>query len=250
MIARAINSRLGKLGLLMTGIVLILAIMGPFVAPHDPNVFMGAPFQPSNSKLLLGADVLGRDVLSRVLAGGYRTILLSLLATVMGVAGGALLGMVAGYTKGSTDEIIMRTLDVALAFPQMILALLLLSILGADAWLIVIVVAVIHLPQVARVVRAATLRVTGEDYVLHARVIGMNRRRILLSQVLPNVSGPLLVELGLREGGDMARDEAADHQVGLLRPAMMRTEVEAAAARIQRRGIVFGHSALALGAGI
>lgn len=198
MIARAVNSRLGKLGLLMTGVVLILAIMGPFVAPHDPNVFMGAPFQPSNSKLLLGADVLGRDVLSRVLSGGYRTILLSLLATVMGVAAGALLGMVAGYTKGSTDEIIMRTLDVALAFPQMILALLLLSILGADAWLIVIVVAVIHLPQVARVVRAATLRVTGEDYVLHARVIGMNRRRILLSQVLPNVSGPLLVELGLR----------------------------------------------------
>jgi peptide/nickel transport system permease protein len=106
--------------------------------------------------------------------------------------------MIAGYVKGRIDEAIMRSLDVALAFPQMILALLLLSILGAEAWLIVLVVAAIHLPQVARVVRAATLRVTGEDYVLHAQAIGMSRRKILLSQVLPNISGPLLVELGLR----------------------------------------------------
>lgn len=198
MISRAVTSRVGKLGLFMTGLVVILAAIGPFIAPHDPNVFLGTPFQSSNGKLLIGGDVLGRDVLSRVLSGGYRTILLSLLATVLGVAGGSLLGMIAGYSKGSTDEVIMRTLDVALAFPQMILALLLLSILGADPWLMVLVVAAVHLPQVARVARAATLRVTGEDYVLHAKAIGMDRRRILLSQVLPNISGPLLVELGLR----------------------------------------------------
>lgn len=198
MIWKVATSKSGRLGLLMAGLVVLLAAIGPFIAPNDPNTFLGTPFQPANHHLLLGGDVLGRDVLSRVLSGGYRTILLSLLATGLGVAGGATLGMAAGYRKGAVDEVIMRSLDVALAFPQMILALLLLSILGAEPWLIVLVVAAIHLPQVARVARAATLRVAGEDYVLHVQAIGMGRLRILISQVLPNISGPLLVELGLR----------------------------------------------------
>ena len=198
MMLLAVRSSSGAAGAILAGCVVLAAVAGPFVAPYDPNVFVGAPFQPATHEMLLGADVLGRDVLSRLLWGGYRILLMSLLATVLGVAGGAVLGMVAGYWANRADEFIMRTLDVALAFPQMILALLLLSIMGSAPWLVVAVVAAIHLPQVARVMRAATLRVASEDYILHARAINMARGRVLFSQILPNVSTPLLVEFGLR----------------------------------------------------
>ena len=176
MIRTAARSLSGRIGLLLAGSVVLLAAVGPFLAPYDPDVFVGSPFQPSTLQLLFGADVLGRDVLSRVLSGGYRILLMSLCATLLGVSGGAILGMMAGYGGGKIDEIIMRSLDVALAFPQMILALLLLSIMGSDAWLVIAVVAAIHMPQVARVVRAATLRVSREDYVQHVRAIGINER--------------------------------------------------------------------------
>jgi peptide/nickel transport system permease protein len=189
---------LGAIGLAFTAAVVVLALAGPFVAPFSPEEFVGAPFQPPDGTLLLGADVLGRDALSRVLCGGYRTLGLAAVATLLGVAAGAFLGMAAGFLKGATDEAIMRLLDVALAFPQMIFALLFLSILGSDPWLVVLIVAAVHAPQVARVARAGTLRVAGEDFVRHAEAIGTPPLRILVREILPNISVPLLVELGLR----------------------------------------------------
>jgi peptide/nickel transport system permease protein len=194
----ALRSRLGQVGLGLAALVIVIALGGPLVAPYAPEVFIGAPFQPANSTMLLGADVLGRDVLSRVLTGGYRTLGLAAAATLLGVAAGAILGMAAGFFRGAADEAIMRLLDVALAFPQTIFALLFLSILGSDPWLIAVIVAAIHMPQVARVARAGTLRVASEDFVRHAEAIGMSPMRILLTEILPNISVPLLVELGLR----------------------------------------------------
>ncbi|MBL8580926.1 MAG: ABC transporter permease [Rhizobiaceae bacterium] len=189
---------LATVGIACVGFVAFLALAGPFLSPYSPEEFVGAPFQPPGGTLWLGADALGRDALSRVLSGGYRTLGLAAVATVLGVAAGALLGMAAGFLKGTADEAIMRLLDVALAFPQMIFALLFLSILGSDPWLVVLVVAAVHAPQVARVARAGTLRVAGEDFVRHAEAIGTPPLRILLREILPNISVPLLVELGLR----------------------------------------------------
>jgi len=194
----ALRSWVGRVGLLLAGIVIAIALAGPFIAPHAPEVFIGAPFQPPNAALPLGADVLGRDVLSRVLAGGYRTLGLAAVATLLGVAIGAMLGMAAGFLKGAADESIMRLLDVALAFPQIIFALLFLSILGSAPWLVTLIVAAVHVPQVARVARAGTLRIASEDFVRHAEAIGMSPLRILVTEILPNISVPLLVELGLR----------------------------------------------------
>jgi peptide/nickel transport system permease protein len=193
-----LRSRIGQVGLVLAGFVIAAALIGPFLAPVAPEAFVGAPFQPPSFAMPLGADVLGRDVLSRVLAGGYRTLGLAAVATLLGVAVGALLGMTAGFLKGVADEGIMRLLDVALAFPQTIFALLFLSILGSELWLVALIVAAIHVPQVARVARAGTLRIAGEDFVRHAEAIGMNPLRILLGEILPNLSVPLLVELGLR----------------------------------------------------
>lgn len=192
------TSGAGTIGLILAGLVIGLALIGPFVAAHAPVEFVGAPFQKPSADLPLGADILGRDVLSRVLSGGWQILGLAAVATLLGVAAGALLGMAAGFVKGILDEITMRLLDVALAFPQIIFALLFVSIIGPEIWLIGLVVAAIHAPQVARVARAATLRVSEEDFVRFAETIGMSRLKIMTREILPNVLAPLMVELGLR----------------------------------------------------
>jgi peptide/nickel transport system permease protein len=197
-LGRAIRTGRGAVGLALGGFVVLVAVVGPFVKPHDPYAFVGAPFARPGPGMVLGADILGRDVVSRTLAGGYEILLLALIATALGVTVGAALGITAGYLKGAVDEVTMRILDVALAFPQIILALLLVSIVGPKLWLIALAVAAIHAPQVARVVRAATLRVAEEDYVRYTEAIGMVRVRIMASEILPNVITPILVEFGLR----------------------------------------------------
>jgi peptide/nickel transport system permease protein len=178
--------------------VLLLVVVGPFVAPNSPIDFIGVPFESPSSYAPLGTDIVGRDVLSRVLSGGTVILSLSAIATLLGVLTGGMLGIGAGYFKGLVDDVIMRTLDVLLAFPQTILALLFVSVLGTSFVLIALLVAAIHAPQVARVIRAAALRVAGEDFVEYARGIGASPLKIMVREIAPNVVGPLLVELGLR----------------------------------------------------
>ena len=196
---RWVFSNAGALwGAALTALVLILVAVGPYVAPNSPVDFVGAPFDPPSATALLGTDILGRDVLSRVLSGGTVILSLSAIATLLGVAMGGLLGIGAGYFRGTADEVIMRLLDVLLAFPQTILALLFVSVLGSSFMLIAVLVGAIHTPQVARVIRAAALRVSGEDFVKFAKGIGASPLKIMTREIAPNVLGPLLVETGLR----------------------------------------------------
>ena len=196
---RWVFSNAGALwGAALTALVLILVAVGPYVAPNSPVDFVGAPFDPPSATALLGTDILGRDVLSRVLSGGTVILSLSAIATLLGVAMGGLLGIGAGYFRGTADEVIMRLLDVLLAFPQTILALLFVSVLGSSFLLIAVLVGAIHTPQVARVIRAAALRVSGEDFVKFAKGIGASPLKIMTREIAPNVLGPLLVETGLR----------------------------------------------------
>ncbi len=195
---RAAATGRGRFGLVLVASVAIVGFVGPLVAPHSPTDLAGAPFDSPSSTFLLGTDLLGRDALSRILAGGLAILALAIIATVLGVAAGVVLGLTAGYVKGRIDDVIMRALDVALAFPQIILALLFVSIVGPKLWLICLTVAAIHAPQVARVTRSATLRIAEEDYVQHMEALGAARRTILFGDVLPNVVSPVLVESGLR----------------------------------------------------
>ena len=168
------------------------------MAPKSPTAFVGLPYAGPSSEAWLGTDGIGRDVLSRVLWGGREILALALLATAIGIVVGTALGTTAGYVKGALDEAIMRTLDVALAFPQIILALLLVSIIGPQLWLVCLAVAAIHAPQVARVARAATLRTVEQDHVKYAEAFGIPRRRVILGEVVPNIISPVMVEVGLR----------------------------------------------------
>lgn len=195
---RVLSQPAAKLGFVLTGIVLVLAVLGPFVVPawtgHTPNSFAGKPFQGG----IFGTDNLGRDVLSRFLAGGWRLLLYSALATVLGVGLGAVLGMLAALRRGWLDAVIMRCGDVLLAIPQLVFALLAVTVLGPQGWVLVLVIGVTHAPRVARVIRAATSGVVAEDYVLASQMYAVPQWKILTRDVVPNIMGPLMVEVGLR----------------------------------------------------
>ncbi|HKG38707.1 MAG TPA: ABC transporter permease [Conexibacter sp.] len=183
------------------GIVLAIvgiALLGPVFAPHSPTAFVGPPNSTAVPGLPFGTDALGRDVLSRFLYGGRSVLALSVLATVLGVGLGVAIGLTAAYRRGRVDELLMRTSDVFMAFPQIVFGLLLVSVLGPKLWLLVLAVAVTHAPRVARVMRGAALEVVERDYVKAAEAVGEKGSRIVLGELLPNVTGPLLVEIGLR----------------------------------------------------
>jgi len=180
------------------GLVVAVAVVGPFVAPHSSTASIVAPFADPSRQALLGGDLLGRDVLSRVLDGGWVLLAMAAAATALGVSIGTASGIAAGYLQGRPDGFIMRTVDVLLAFPQLVFALLLVSIIGPKLWLVIVAVGLSHAPQVARVMRAATLDVSERDFVKATELLGVKRRRIMAEEILPNLISPLMVEIGLR----------------------------------------------------
>lgn len=184
-------------GLIITGLVVLVALIGPWLAPHGEHSIVGKPFTESGS--FLGTDYLGQDVLSRVLSGGRSILLIALLATVLGMVLGILIGLVAAYAGGWIDEVVMRLNDVALAFPQILLALLVLATVDQPkAWMIIILVGVSHAPRAARVARGVALGLVTRDFVTAAEALGESRIRVVLAEVLPNMNAPLLAEAGLR----------------------------------------------------
>ena len=178
----------------LAGLALIAAA-APILAPHDPEAMevrgvLGAP------SLLhpFGSDVLGRDVLSRVLYG----LRVSLLVSVSAVAAATLiavpLGLLAGYFGNWADTAISRTLDMLLVLPAMLLAITLIAILGPGSTVAALAIAVIYLPILARVMRTSTLVVTRNDYVAGARARGASHLRVLISHIAPNALGPVIVQ--------------------------------------------------------
>jgi peptide/nickel transport system permease protein len=197
-LALAARSRRGRIGLVILVLIVAFAMFGPFFAPHSPTESLTEPLLKPKSGYPLGTDFLGRDVLSRVMAGGRVLLVMALCATAGGVTVGAILGVTAAYVRGATDGLIMRTVDIILAFPQLVFALLLVSVVGPKTWLIVIAVGFTHAPPVARVLRSSALDVTERDFVKSIELEGVAGHRIMRNEILPNLVSPLMVEIGLR----------------------------------------------------
>lgn len=193
-----------KIGLAIVLLLVGIAVVGPFFAPYAPDapVLRGEqfalPFDPPSDIARLGADNLGRDVLSRFLWGGRSVLALSALATALGVAIGLAAGLVSAYSRGVLDDVLMRGMDVILAFPQLVFALVLVATVGPKLWLVVLAVGITTGPRVARVTRGAAAEVVERDFVRAAESLGELRRRILFGEVLPNITSPLVVEASLR----------------------------------------------------
>ena len=199
LLARMMRQRQAKVGLVLTLAVLLVALAGPLLLPwltgHTSTEFTGRPFTDTG---MFGTDNLGRDVLSRFLDGGLRLIIYAALATALGMVVGVAVGMTAAYSRGRVDALIMRGNDVLLALPQLVFALLAITVLGPQGWVLVVVIGITHAPRIARVTRSATASVITEDYIRASEMYAVPKWKILLTEVLPNITGPLMVELGLR----------------------------------------------------
>ena len=187
-----------KVGVGLLLFLVAVAVFGPFFAPHDPAAFVGAPYSKPSSNALLGTDTLGRDVLSRFLWGGRSILGMSLAATAIGLVSGVTIGLIAAYSRGRLDDVLMRLMDVILAFPSIVLALVAVSTAGPQIWLIVLVVGLTTMPRVARVIRGSSAEIVERDFVQAAEALGEPRRKILMGELLPNITSPLMVEASLR----------------------------------------------------
>ena len=197
-LASALHYTRTRIGLGIVAAIVLVAVAGPLVAPHSPTEFVAVPNSGPSSAATFGADALGRDVLSRFLHGGRTVLWLAAAATLLGVVVGTVVGLVAAYARGWVDDVLMRANDVMLAFPQIIFVLLAVSAIGPKLWLIVLTVGATHAPRVARVMRGAAQEVVERDFIKAAEAVGEKRLRIVFGELLPNVTSPLLVEIGLR----------------------------------------------------
>ncbi len=198
-LSAALRTRRGLISAGLALLVLAIAFLGPFV-PGSPTDFAAPPFSDSSvsGAGVFGTDVLGRSVLHRVLHGGQYLMILAFLATAVAVGSGAIIGVVAAYRRGFVENLLMRGVDVVLAIPQLVFALLLLSLIGPQWWLLILAVGLSQAPQTARVMYGAAQAVTEKDFVKAVAVWGVPTRSILARHVLPNLTTPLMVELGLR----------------------------------------------------
>lgn len=187
-----------RIGLALVVALVLVAILGPLVAPFGPGEFVAAPNSPPGPGYPFGTDRLGQDVLSRFLYGGSEILLLAGISTLLGVGIGAAIGLAVAYSRGRIGEIVMGLMDLLLAFPQILLALLVIALAGPSFWLIVFTVAITTMPRVARVIRGTALPVVERDFVSAAEALGESRWRVITGELLPNVTGTLLVELNLR----------------------------------------------------
>jgi peptide/nickel transport system permease protein len=188
-------------GMVALAFIMLGAVAAPWIAGHTPMaVDLEAPLRPPGSGHYFGTDDLGRDVFSRVLYGGRYALGLSVVSASWAAVAGTALGVFAGYHGGSVDGVVMRIVDVLLAFPAFLLGLALMAAVGPSLVNIVAVLAFTRMPRFARLLRGATLSVKAAEYVTAARAAGSTGGRIVVKHVLPNCLGPAMVFISLDLG--------------------------------------------------
>jgi len=193
------RNRVAVIGLVLIILEIIVALAAPWVAPYDPlDQSVREALKPPSPQHLLGTDDLGRDLLSRIIYGARISLRVGLIAAGIAGIGGVFIGAVAGFRGGGLDEVIMRLVDILLAFPGMLLALTIIAVLGPGLFNVMIAVGIGSIPSFTRVARGQTLSVKEEDYVLSARVVGCSDMRIIFHYIVPNVLPTVIVLTTLR----------------------------------------------------
>jgi peptide/nickel transport system permease protein len=185
-------------GAAIVALIVLLALAAPFVAPSDPlaqHVAAGA--QAPSAAHWFGTDKLGRDVFSRVVYGARISIRIGFVAVGLAITAGTLVGLIAGYAGGATEAILMGAMDLMLAFPSIILAIAIATILGPSITNLMIAVGIVYVPQYARLARSSVLAIKEHEFVEAARAIGARTPAILARHILPNILAPLLVQATL-----------------------------------------------------
>ena len=176
------------------GILVVLAVLAPVIAPYDPNAIDPAAFSAGPSAAhLLGTDSIGRDVLSRLLYGTQVSLTVGILSTLLATGIGVVLGLLAGYFGGTVDQVIMRFTDMIMSFPYILLILVAGVIFQPGMWTIILILGFVDWPGVARLVRGSVLNLKEQDFVHSAEIEGMSRMHILFKEILPNCVAPILI---------------------------------------------------------
>ena len=198
--ARILRDPVGLAGLFLVVAFVAIAIFAPWIVPHDPldqelrnRLLPPAWLEGGNPSYLLGADAVGRDLLSRIIMGSRISLLVGVVSVLLGGVLGVALGLIAGFQGGKLDSVIMRLADIQLAFPSLILAIAVMAILGQGLRNIILVLALTGWVQYARVVRARTLTIRETEFVLACRAVGVPSPRIMFRHILPNVVSPIIV---------------------------------------------------------
>jgi peptide/nickel transport system permease protein len=195
---RFLRTPSGAIGAGLLLFVVLVALLGPYVAPHSSVKPIGVPLSGPSGGAPFGTDFLGRDVLSRLLHGGRPVIALSVAATALAYLLGLAIGLVAGYSRSIVDSVLMRGVDVMLAFPPLLFLLVLIAGAGSSVAVLIVGVAIIQAPGISRIVRTATLEVSVRGYVEAAVARGERPVAVVIREILPNILGPVLVDAGLR----------------------------------------------------
>lgn len=183
----------------MVGLVLLLALVGPIVAPYPYDLIqVQHRFEAPSFQFPFGTDEFGRDVLSRTIYGARLSLFIGFGATAICLLTGVPLGLIAGYRRGGVGETIMRSMDVLMSFPPILLGLLILAVTSPSLWKVMLAVGIVYIPPIVRVTRSVTLEIAQEEFILAARARGERPLYILLSEILPNALPPVIVEGSLR----------------------------------------------------
>ncbi|WDZ77284.1 ABC transporter permease subunit [Ensifer adhaerens] len=198
------ENRGAVIGLVFFLFLVLLAIFAPWIAPHDPvEQYRDAVLIPpvwqegGRAGFLLGTDAVGRDMLSRLIYGTRFSLFVGVIVTTLSLVGGIALGVIAGYFRGWVDTVIMRVMDIILAFPSLLLALVLVAVLGPGLVNAMIAIALVFQPHFVRLTRAAVMSEKTRDYVVAAKVAGAGHGRLMFKTILPNCMAPLIVQATL-----------------------------------------------------
>jgi peptide/nickel transport system permease protein len=188
-----IRRKLALLGLVVIAVIVLAAVLAPWIAPYDPVVSPGDFAAAPSADFLLGTDLLGRDLLSRMIHGARATLVIGVVANGIAVAIGALIGVTAGYLRGWAGSALMRFTDLMMAFPALLLAILLAAMFEPSLWIVVLVIAMVSWVQIARVVYAETVSLSEREYVVAVRAAGAGNARIIARHILPHLIPTLIV---------------------------------------------------------
>ena len=199
-----LRNKLIIVGLLLVLIPMVFAIAAPLLAPYDPqrqvleDRLMPPTFQSKDSSYFLGTDGLGRDILSRIIYGARISLLVGITVVIIGGILGTVVGIISGYFGGWVDSLIMRIVDIFLAFPFLLLALAIMAILGPGLWKVIIVLGITSWVPYARVARAKVLSVKETEYVEASNALGAKPVQIILSHIVPNIISSIIVVASFR----------------------------------------------------
>ena len=197
---RFLRHRSAQVGLVLLTAWVVLAVFAPWIAPYEPNELVSRARQAPSADHWLGTNHLGRDLLSRVIHGARISLVLGFVSVIFGLVPGATLGLVAGYAGGRVDAVISRLIDAMLAFPSIILALIIIATLGPGILNVMIAVGVASVPEYARLMRGQVLAARTQPYVEAAWLVGNDPARIMGRHIFPNANGPLIVFATLQVG--------------------------------------------------